>query len=205
VIVHFIRHAQTVWHLENRYAGLTDIDLSEFGREQTTHLKSRVAKLNFTEIYSSDSFRALETARPIANYKDIEFKIEKRFREVNFGFVEGLNPQEFLEKFPKVHSDFNINPALTRLPGGESGEIALIRALDALHEINAYSKAREIAIFSHGTIIRLLLCEILELKVNDYRRIFPIIDNTSISTVLVPSCYGKSKQNHPGSLLSFNK
>ena len=205
MLIHFIRHAQTVWHLENKYAGLTDIDLSDIGREQTYHLQSRVAKLEFTEIYSSDSLRSLETARPIAEYKSIDFKIESRFREVNFGLVEGLNPQAFMENFPKIHSDFNINPASTRLPGGESGEVALLRALEAIQEINTHSKAKEIAIFSHGTIIRLLLCEILGLNINDYRRIFPIINNTSISTVLISRWFGESTQNYHGSLLGFNR
>ena len=110
-----------------------------------------------------------------------------------------------MENFPKIHSDFNINPASTRLPGGESGEVALLRALEAIQEINTHSKAKEIAIFSHGTIIRLLLCEILGLNINDYRRIFPIINNTSISTVLISRWFGESTQNYHGSLLGFNR
>ena len=33
-----VRHAETIWHRENRYAGRTDVALTNFGHEQADRL-----------------------------------------------------------------------------------------------------------------------------------------------------------------------
>ncbi|MEE1027801.1 MAG: phosphoglycerate mutase family protein, partial [Agathobacter sp.] len=32
--IYFVRHGQTVWNVENKICGATDIELTEFGHEQ---------------------------------------------------------------------------------------------------------------------------------------------------------------------------
>jgi broad specificity phosphatase PhoE len=203
--IYFVRHAQTTWHLANKYAGLTDIQLSEVGIDQSISLANWASKQKISVVYTSDLIRAMDTALPLSRAMNLDMVIEPGFREVNFGDVEGLNPQEFKKKFPNVWTKFQYAPATTHLPNGESGAITVSNAESALVKIFNEKKSDEILIVSHGTLIRILLCKLLGLKIDDYRRIFPIIQNTSITSVWIPRDAKSNELFGNCSLLDFNK
>ncbi len=58
------RHGESVWHHDNRYAGITDIELTERGRHQGRVLGEWAAGAGLAAIWSSPLSRALETAQP---------------------------------------------------------------------------------------------------------------------------------------------
>lgn len=203
--IHFIRHAQTTWHLANKYAGLTDIELSQTGVGQAINLVNWGADQKISKIYSSDLTRAVNTAGPISDSLGIAVYTESRFREVDFGEVEGMNPQEFKDSFPLTWIEFQEKPATTILPGGQSGAMAILDAELALEEIFNSKNIKDTVIISHGTLIRILFCRLLGLQINDYRRIFPNIDNTSISTIWLPTNLKWTEVIGNCSLISFNK
>ena len=176
--LYLVRHAQTVWHQENKYAGHTDIQLTELGHQQAAELIPWIKAVNPNVIASSDSLRAKDTALPLAESLGKELVIESRFREVNFGEIEGLTPDEMLMKFPELREAFLLNPADTRMPGGESGREAVYRALPGLIELLAKKDNEIVVVVCHGTLIRLLTCSLLGINLNEYRRTFPMIPNT---------------------------
>lgn len=176
--LYLVRHAETVWHQENRYAGHTDIQLTELGHQQAAELVPWIKAVNPNVIASSDSLRAIDTAFPLAESLGKELVIESRFREVNFGEIEGLTPDEMLIQHPELRKAFLLNPADTRMPGGESGREAVSRALPALIELLARKNNQIVIVVCHGTLMRLLTCSLLGINLNEYRRIFPIIPNT---------------------------
>ncbi|PDQ34253.1 MAG: hypothetical protein B5766_12490 [Candidatus Lumbricidophila eiseniae] len=61
-----VRHAETVWQAENRYAGRSDIPLTDHGNTQTEHLVMRAQNLQLDAVYSSTQMRAIHTAAPVA-------------------------------------------------------------------------------------------------------------------------------------------
>jgi broad specificity phosphatase PhoE len=190
--LYLVRHAETVWHQENKYAGHTDIQLTELGHQQAAELIPWIKAVNPNVIASSDSLRAKDTALPLAESLGKELVIESRFREVNFGEIEGLTPDEMLIQYPELRAAFLLNPADTRMPGGESGREAVNRALPGLIELLARKDNEIVIIVCHGTLMRLLTCSLLGINLNEYRRTFPIIPNTGKIALQVESIQQES-------------
>lgn len=89
--VYFTRHGQTVWNVENKICGATDIALTEFGHRQAVSLGKKIKEqgLEIDEILYSPLIRAVETARHISEETGIPGREEPRLKEQNFGKYEG--------------------------------------------------------------------------------------------------------------------
>src|SRR5437660_8217709 len=89
-----VRHGETEWHAENRYAGRTDVGLTQKGLLQAEQLAqwSRTAGLH--AIWSSSLSRALRTAEPSARATGLAVQIDSRLVELDFGDAEGMTSQE---------------------------------------------------------------------------------------------------------------
>jgi broad specificity phosphatase PhoE len=96
-----VRHGQTDWNLEQRLQGSVDIPLNETGRSQAYELREKIKNINFSICYSSDLFRAAETAQIITGHRDSDaepicyIRYDKRLRERSFGNFEGRKSSEF--------------------------------------------------------------------------------------------------------------
>ena len=97
--LYFTRHGQTVWNVENKICGETDIELTEKGHEQAKEVGELIAqrKLPIDEILYSPLIRAKETARHISEITGIPMREEIRLKEQCFGKYEGTarNGEEF--------------------------------------------------------------------------------------------------------------
>ena len=188
-----MRHAETIWHAENKYAGHKDIPLTELGHSQAQELIKWAVEIHPTVIYSSDLIRAIDTARPLGDALGIETKIDNRLREVNFGEIEGLTQLEMKEKYPELYENYLITPANVQMPGGESGKTALERAWPAVTEIINHNNDQDIILVSHGTLIRLIACELLGIELNKYRQIFPDIANAAKISIRISKSINKEE------------
>lgn len=103
--IYFTRHGQTVWNVENKICGTTDIGLTELGREQADRLGEiiRDGDYKIDEILCSSLIRARETAERIAAKTGLPLRVEPRLTEQSFGRYEGTarNGEEF--KRAKAH------------------------------------------------------------------------------------------------------
>lgn len=65
---YFARHGQTVWNVENKICGATDIELTEKGHRQAEELAEKIVEegIHIDEIICSPLVRAAETARHIS-------------------------------------------------------------------------------------------------------------------------------------------
>lgn len=97
--LYFTRHGQTIWNVENKVCGATDIELTDLGREQAKALGEKIKGLPIQEILASPLIRARETAEHISKISGIPVRVEEKLREQNFGKYEGgpRDSQEFLE------------------------------------------------------------------------------------------------------------
>ena len=79
--VYFTRHGQTVWNVENKICGATDIELTELGHNQAIELGKEIAsgKIKIDEILYSPLVRAAETARHISEETGIPRRVEMIF------------------------------------------------------------------------------------------------------------------------------
>lgn len=205
ITLHLIRHGETVWHAENRYAGVTDIQLTTRGRMQAASLSAWAVTAGIDVVASSDLRRAEQTARVVAEAIGVDLRIEPDLREVDFGRAEGMTRDEMHEVFPDALEDFLAAPASSPLPGGERGSDAADRGLKAIARI-----AREqpgdatLAVVAHTTLIRLMLCRMLGMPLDDYRRRFPRLDNTAITTVTAPTGSTATELSDSAALVRYN-
>ena len=99
--VFFTRHGQTIWNVENKICGATDIELTELGHQQAEELGRKLAEEQpgIDEILYSPLVRAAETARHISEMTGIPMRMEPRLKEQNFGRFESTprNGEEFME------------------------------------------------------------------------------------------------------------
>ena len=95
---YFIRHGQTIWNVENKIYGATDIALTELGHQQAIETGKKILEegLKADEILTSPLVRAKDTAAHISEVTGIPYRIEQRLIEQNFGRYEST-PRDGLE------------------------------------------------------------------------------------------------------------
>ena len=84
---YFVRHGQTVWNVENKICGATDIALTEQGHEQAIETGKKILAegIQADEILYSPLQRAADTAKHISEITGIPARVEPRLKEQNFG------------------------------------------------------------------------------------------------------------------------
>ena len=99
-----VRHGQSIWNLENKFTGWTDVNLSENGikeaKEAGKILKSNNYKFDIA--YTSLLKRAQDTLKYILEELDetnIEIKKSYKLNERHYGALQGLNKDETRKKY----------------------------------------------------------------------------------------------------------
>lgn len=178
-----VRHGETVWHAENRYAGRTDIALTPKGVAQAQRLAEWARTADLTAVWSSTLSRARMTAEPSAVITGLPLQTDARLVELDFGRGEGLTDAEMEAQFPAERAAFKLDPSNHHLPGGEHPEEAAERGLAALQQIAAQNPEGRILVVAHNTLIRILLCSLLGLPLSRYRTVFPKLANGTLTEI----------------------
>ena len=92
--VYLIRHGATVLTAEDRFAGATNVQLSDEGRGQALRLAQRLSAEKPDAIYASPLDRTMETARILAGPHRLEVLPRDALREVSHGHWEGRKRSE---------------------------------------------------------------------------------------------------------------
>lgn len=99
-----VRHGQSMWNLENRFTGWTDVELSSKGIEEAKEA-GRVLKqkdFHFDLAFTSVLKRAEDTLKYILEEMDeegIEIKRSWKLNERHYGALQGLNKDETKQKY----------------------------------------------------------------------------------------------------------
>ncbi|HEY3501836.1 MAG TPA: histidine phosphatase family protein [Actinocatenispora sp.] len=176
------RHGQTTWHRENRYAGVSDVDLTDTGREQAAALGEWSRRHRPDALYASPVRRAAETIAPAADATGLPVHTAPDLREVDFGVAEG---RTLAELDPAVVAGFRADPAAHPFPGSEPPDAAARRGAAALRAIAAEHPGARVLVVAHNTLLRLALCALVGLPAGRYRDVFPRLDNGALSTIAV--------------------
>ncbi len=101
-----LRHGESIWNLENRFTGWTDVDLSDRGvREgQDAGQALKAAGMTFDIAFTSVLKRAIRTLWLVLDEMDlmwISVHRDWRLNERHYGALQGLNKAAMAEKFGK--------------------------------------------------------------------------------------------------------
>lgn len=153
--VYLIRHGETPWSLSGQHTGLTDIPLTDHGREVAGRIAPLLADVQFKAILSSPLVRAQETCKLTGLGE--RAAIDPDLVEWNYGEYEGLTPKQihgkarhwllFRDGCPGGEDPQQVGARVDRL-------IAKVRAIDG----NA-------ALFGHGHLFRVFAARWLGLPV----------------------------------------
>lgn len=175
------RHGQTVWHAENRYAGVSDIGLTDTGRAQAEALGRWAAAHPVDAVWTSPLSRAVATAEPACRALGLVPWREPDLSECDFGVVEGRTLAEFEAEVPDRAAAFRADPVAHPFPGAEDPAAAAARGAAALRRIAGAHPGGRVLVVAHNTLLRLVLCTLLSIPAGEYRRVFPRLRNAAIS------------------------
>jgi probable phosphoglycerate mutase len=164
-----VRHGATVLSAEDRFAGATDVELSDEGREQTRRLAERLSGEKIAAVFASPLGRTVETARILAHPHQLEVQTRDGLREINHGHWEQLTRREVEERFPEEAAEWEKDPYTFAPLGGESGLAVTARALPVLIQLVRENTGKNILVVSHKATIRLLLSSLLGFDPRRYR------------------------------------
>lgn len=180
--IYLIRHGQTEWNAQGRWQGITQIPLNETGIQQAHTLAQyfNTQAIPLTAIYSSDLIRASETARIVADAFNLTVHEDERLRELHLGVFQGLTFAEITAQYPEEVEKMNGHYMSYAAPEGEPRQLMQDRAYAAFTDIVRNAPGQEIAIFTHGGTIRVLLIRLFDESAVVHKS---SIQNTSISVI----------------------
>ncbi len=169
--IYFVRHGQTIWNVENKICGATDIALTELGHQQAIETGKKILKEGIVsdEILYSPLMRAKDTALHISEMTGIPAREELRLKEQNFGKYEGTARNG--ESFREDKKNFVCN-----YEGGESMLRLAQRVYNLLDECKASEKTYMLV--AHNGIARVVQSYFYEMTNDEYAAFG--IDNCTI-------------------------
>jgi probable phosphoglycerate mutase len=167
--IYLIRHGATVLSAEDRFAGATDVDLSDDGRGQAQALAVRLADDHIRAVYCSPMRRTVETAGIVARPQNLTLITRDGLREIHHGRWESMRRSEVEAQFPDEYAAWEEDPFTYAPLGGESGLSVMARALPVIREIVAQHRDENVAVVSHKATIRLILSSLLGFDPRGYR------------------------------------
>ncbi len=182
-----VRHGEATHHTEHLTGGWTDSTLTGNGKQQMEIVAKILAK-DFEEhkkpvIFTSDLQRAVQTATPMPNIRNLPSVTFPAFREICFGKWEGLTFKEIKAQWPSDIELFFNKPKEARVENGEGFQEVQDRAWAAFEEIvEDQTEDTSIMLVAHGGIVRVLLCAALGLDLDKMWEFY--VDNASLSCII---------------------
>jgi ribonuclease H / adenosylcobalamin/alpha-ribazole phosphatase len=155
-----LRHGQTPMSVQKRYAGRSDVPLTDVGVDQAAAAAKRLAPAGIGVIVTSPLQRATRTAQEVAEVTGAPVVTDEGFRETDFGEWEGLTFAEVRQRWPAEMTAWLADPAVPP-PGGESFAEVSARVTEARHRVLAGREGQTILIVSHVTPIKTLVAAAL--------------------------------------------
>ena len=127
--IYLIRHGKTEANEKHLYCGITDLPLSNTGKEELRSVHYDIKNVRFL---TSGMKRTNETLRIL--FGDVPYEVEPRFREVDFGIFE-MHSYEELKDTPEYQTWLTGDNEANIPPNGESGLQMKEHVSAVFHEI----------------------------------------------------------------------
>ena len=164
-----IRHGEVEGIDPPTFRGRSPLALTGTGLRQSEHTRDVLAQhRQIDAIFCSPLGRCVHTADTIAAGFGISAVPHNGFNDISYGAWTGLAVDEVAQRWPREAALWKSAPHGLRFPGGESLQDVAARAIDALGVIVQTHARDVVAIVSHDSVIRVLLCHALGLPLSAY-------------------------------------
>jgi probable phosphomutase (TIGR03848 family) len=158
------------------------VDLDDRGRAQAAAVAGRLAGVAIRAVVSSPLERCEQTARAIADPRDMDVETDARLVECGYGDWTGQEIKK-LVKDP-LWKVIQAHPSAVTFPGadGEAMRDAQVRAVDAVRSWNdALGKDATWVACSHADIIKSVVADALGMHLDTFQRI--VVDPCSVTVI----------------------
>lgn len=157
-----LRHAESQFQVEKKFAGRMNCRLSEDGMKQAEEIARDLADYEFEYIFCSDLLRARETLEPIlkAAHNKPEVQYAEELRERSDGTVEGMTHAEVRSMLPPKKYKLWERDYYEPPPMGESLKDVEDRVIPYLKEyvIPLVNSGTNVLVVSHANVMRVCFC-----------------------------------------------
>jgi broad specificity phosphatase PhoE len=161
-----VRHSEASGSGPGVLLGRSDPPLSEAGRRRSRGLRQLLPDGPGVAFFSSPLTRARQTAT-IAAGPDVFIQIDDGLREIDFGSWEGRTMSNLQVTHPAEMTEWASAPLEFTFPDGESLASFWRRVTAAGLRLAAQEQEAVVA-FTHGGVVRALLCHFLGLEFDRY-------------------------------------
>jgi broad specificity phosphatase PhoE len=177
--IYLLRHAESEANARGVLAGRDySVNLTSKGFKDSRKIKSRLAKIEFTRVYSSPITRCVQTITPfLDSYPRIDVTLTESLIEMDYGIWSGKKLASLSKK--KEWSLIQNRPGEFTFPNGESFQEMRRRVKSFLN--SQIDTDGPILIVSHGDIIKMALTITLDLPLNKFQNF--VIAPASISII----------------------
>jgi alpha-ribazole phosphatase len=190
-----MRHGAIEAAKEKRFVGQIDPPLSPDGRKQSEWQGQQLMKIPFSAVWCSDLKRAYETAEIVCRDRDLAMLSAPELREINLGQWDGVAMSQIREQFPDLWQARGEDIGRFRPPGAESFADLQQRVVPFILRIAAQSAGNTLVV-THAGVIRVLLCQVLQMPLSqlfkihlDYGGLTIINDIHGMSRVMAVNLY----------------
>jgi probable phosphoglycerate mutase len=177
--IYLLRHAESEANARGILAGRDySVNLTAKGFKDSRKIKSKLAKIDFTRVYSSPITRCVQTVTPYLDSNPrIDVTLTESLIEMDYGAWSGKKLSSLSKK--KEWSLIQNRPAEFTFPNGEGFQEMRKRVKSFLNSM--IDADGPILIVSHGDIINMALTITLDLPLNKFQNF--VVAPASISII----------------------
>lgn len=147
--LYVVRHGETIWNVEKRVQGISDIPLTEKGMKDAEELQDLISTLNIDVVISSPLERARETAKILIDSK-LPVNTDDRIKERDWGMNEGA----LIDTVDRWDCwDVILN---TKVQNIECIQDFMDRVSNFIEEIKIKYKDKNVLIVTHSAVSRVI-------------------------------------------------
>ncbi len=155
-----VRHGQTTWGAEMRFAGRQDVPLTGRGRRQATAVAKRISALAPTRVLTSPLQRCTSTAQAIAEHVGATVAVDERLIDGLLGDWTGFRADQIAEQWPRQFAAWRSDPDAAP-PGGESFTGIRQRVAPVVDDVVARHRSTTIVLVTHAAPAKMILASAL--------------------------------------------